>query len=80
MQTNMLHVEDILKTYFLNLSIVSTLYSCFTYMFCSQRLEEGDRSPGTSVIDSCKSLCEYREQNWSPLSEETVIRTTKLLF
>ena len=42
-----------------------------------QRTEEGVRTPGTGITDSCEPLCGYWELNLSSLEEHPVLLLTE---
>lgn len=53
------------------------VYMYTTCMQCPQKPEEGVRSPGTGVRDTCESLCRYWKMNPGSLQEHPKLLTQK---
>ena len=53
------------------------MYVCHVCAWCSQRPEEGVRSPTTAVTDGCEPPCGYWELNLGPPEKHPVHLTTK---
>jgi hypothetical protein len=53
---------------------------CLLQCGCTQRPEEGVRSPGTGATEGCKSLAGCLEQNSGPLEEQSMLLTIEPSF